>query len=532
MKKKMFAVLMSIMILFSASCYAASYTLPEKLEKQITYGSGISGTFRIYAEGDIAETPFVKAITDAEFAIRGLVSGTDFLCSVFQADQTEQQTACSELYREENVYYFRSDMVQGKVLQLPDLTSFIETLFQKKGENPSPASFIAGLAGMSGSEGSSTMDSILSRYRYDLELWLSKYVTEGVFVRLDDGQSAFDSSYLIPISDFKDLILKLMAQFTSDPEVSELLDTVMTPEQKAVYMNQNLMYFYEEALNALDLQQEVRINRRATTLGAVISTDLILPLDQQVTGYQSLNIHSENQYITYMLQSDQSVFIITVPDTKDIPSQINYDRSYWLTRINLDENKEEKNISIKLSIQKSTETYDDDEGRSHQTDNYKIIVCQDDTYVPEQFDRSLIPSFATVEADLKLHYSSKFAQNSSTKLEFEAGIKRDGSFISVQGSLKTVNSDSWVFKPFDISHPVHIGAENTDLLTSYMADWISNAQSMIHHTVPEADAPAETTAPETQDKNDTAENQVPENQEEDSSEDAEAAPLPDSGEEE
>jgi hypothetical protein len=55
---------------------------------------------------------------------------------------------------------------------------------------------------------------------------------------------------------------------------------------------------------------------------------------------------------------------------------------------------------------------------------------------------------------------------------------------------------------------------------------------MIHHTVPEADAPAETTAPETQDKNDTAENQDPENQEEDSSEDAEAAPLPDSGEEE
>ena len=528
MRKKLLTVITMIVILFSGSGFAASYTLPEKLEKQITYGSGISGSFRITAEGSIAETPFIKAVSDAEYSIRGLVSGTDFLCSIFQADQLEQQTACSELYREEKAYYLRSDMVQGKVLQLPDLTAFVETLFQKKGENPSPASFIAGLAGISETDGSNTMESILSRYRYDLELWLSKYVTEGVFVKLEDGQSAFDSSYNIPIQDFKNLIIKLMGQFTSDPEVSEFLDTVMTPEQKAVYMNGNLLYFYEEALNALDLRQDVRINRRATTLGAVISTDLILPLDQQVTGYHTLSIHSQDQYITYMLQGDHAIFAISVPEKNDKTAETNTERSYWLTRINLDENNEKDNISVKLTIHKTTETHDDEESRSHQTDSYKIILCQDNTFVPEQVDPSVIPSFETIEANLTLHYSSKFAQNSSTKLEFDADFKQGNSIVSVQGSLKTVNSDSWVFKPFDISHPVQLGADKADVFTSYMTDWISNASTMIHHIQPSTDIPSETQIPETaeeNDRNDIQEDEEP--GEEDNSEDAEAAPLPD-----
>lgn len=524
MKKTLFVFLMIMSILVCSISFAASYTLPEKLEKQITYGSGISGSFEITADGDIADTPFFKAVSDAEFSIRGLVSGKDYLFSVFQADQSEKQTVCMELYKDEITYYLRSDMVQGKVLSFPDRTSIIESLFRQKGDNPSPASFIAELTNLNDTNGKNTLDSILSRYRYELELWLSRYVTDGVFVRLDDGQSAFDSSYDIPIDDFKDLIIKLMGELTADTEVSDFLDTIMTPEQKAVYMNKNLLYFYKEALDAIMLEQNVHINRRATTLGAVISTDLTLPLDSKVTGYYTMNIHNENNQNVFSLLGDRQVFVVSLPDKGQNSQNTNEENTYVVTRIDLDRaESKDCNFSAKVIIQKASETRDDEEGRSHQNDRYKIYIQPDDTYVPDSFDKSLLSPFEAIEADLEMHYSSKFAQNSSTKLEFKANIKKEKSDITVQGSLKTVNSDSWVFRPFDTSHTDDIGTDSIDKVVSYLTDWVSNASSMIHHNLSNNDEPE--TINDSVSETDVKDKTDPE--ETDQTDNAETMPLPD-----
>ena len=238
-----------------------------------------------------------------------------------------------------------------------------------------------------------------------------------------------------------------------------------------------------------------------------------------------MHIHNEDNYITYSLQGEKSIFVISVPDTTNVQTLKTEDRTYWISRVNLEDNID-KNYSVKVSIQKTSETHDDDEGRSHQTDNYKIIICQDNTYIPEQFDLSEITSFETIEINLKLHYYSKFAQNSSTKMEFHFDCKQGNSIINIQGNLKTVNSDSWVFKPFDISHPTRIEVDKTDVLLSYITDWISNASTMIHHGLSGNDMSNDlktTTNPESSNEPDYQNN-------EDQTEDAEAAPLPEPGE--
>ena len=523
MKKTLFSVLMAVTLLIYHIGFAAGYTpLPEKLEKQITYGSGVSGSFTVSSEGEISGTPFFRAVSDAEYAIRGLVSGTDLLFSVFQVDQHEQQTGNTELYKNENQYYLRSDMVQGKVLHFPDRSAIIESVLLQKGENPSPASFIAEITSLSEATGKNTLDSLLSQYRYELELWLSGYVTDGVFVQLENGQSAFDSSYDIPVSDIKTLILKLMNELTADSDVSAFLDTVMTPEQKAVYMNRNLMYFYEEALNALDLNRNVHINRRATTLGAVISTDLIMPLDQKTIGYHTLNIHSQNDETIYSLSGENKVFVLSVPD-KSQAEQPSVEHSFLLTCISNDQ-PAEKNFAVRINIAKDSETHEDDEGRYHQTDHYLISVQQDESYVPESFDRSLLHPFKKIEADISLHYSSKFAQNSSTKLEFTANVKEgSASSVTVQGFVKTVNSDTWVFKPFDIAHTVEVGTDFENTIVPYGTDWISNAASMIHHTSMEETTPDDSSADVSQAPEDEDNPGVDEQQEQ--SGEAETTPL-------
>ena len=116
MKRQFLIVLTVLLAVLTGTGCAASYTLPEKMYNQLAIGSGLKGSFMITAEGEKFDTPFMNQITDAEFDIRGIVSGKDLHYYIFQQREDEQQTAVNELYRKDGVFYFRSDMVQGKIL--------------------------------------------------------------------------------------------------------------------------------------------------------------------------------------------------------------------------------------------------------------------------------------------------------------------------------------------------------------------------------------------------------------------------------
>ena len=100
----------------------------------------------------------------------------------------------------------------------------------------------------------------------------------------------------------------------------------------------------------------------------------------------------------------------------------------------------------------------------------------------------------------------------------KAGFKKDdGSEVMIDGKLKT--AAPWLFMPFEITDPVEIGPEHPEITEAYGTDWVSNAPSLIHHTESteaETEAPA-TDAPETEPEN---------SEEQDASDTAEAAPLP------
>ena len=85
MKKGLVAFLVTLIFLIG-TCQAASYTLPEKMHNQLAIGSGLKGTFHVSAEGDKFDTPFLKAVTDADFSLRGITSGKDLHYYLFQSD--------------------------------------------------------------------------------------------------------------------------------------------------------------------------------------------------------------------------------------------------------------------------------------------------------------------------------------------------------------------------------------------------------------------------------------------------------------
>ena len=479
MKKKIISLIVLMLVIVTGTCQAASYTLPEKMANQLAIGSGLKGTFSITTKGEKFQTPFLKAVSDAEFSIRGISSDKDFHYYVFQSDEQENQSAVSELYRKDGICYFRSDMVQGKILSLPTLGQYLEALFPASGENGSSSSFVSKIMSLPETERREKWDPVLTRYQNELEFWLADFTVKHDTVKLDSGFSALDFTYEIPMDKVVEKIVSLCGEITSDPEAVALLGSVMTEEEEKIYLNSSLIYFYQEALKSLVIEQPVRMNKRVSAMGDLLRFRLELPLDERTTGYRSLDIETVEQTTLYTLKKNGEILVIGIPDTEAFRKQ-EYLQSLWYARVNTEAGEDGvgENRAVRIDINKSIETNDEEE-KSHETDHYRISIKQDTSCLPEDTDLSLLPEYEPVSIELDLHYSSKFAQNSATNLDITAKILQGDSEMDINGQLKT--AAPWLFMPFEIIDPTETGTKKEEVLIPYLTDWISNAASMIRH---------------------------------------------------
>lgn len=492
MKKILIYLIVCMLCMVTVVSHAATYTLPEKMQNQLTIGSGLKGEFRITAEGDLAKTPFLNAVTDADFYLRGMKSENDLHYYIFQQDEEEHQSALSELYRKDGVCYFRSDLVQGKVLAFPSVAQYMDTLFPVTGENPTVSSALLKILTLSDADKNDKWKPIISRYQNELEMWLADFTVQADVVKLDDGSSALDFTYSIPVDKFKEQTLQLFTAMVADSEVSSLLDQLMTPEQKAVYANANLADYYREALASLDLSQDILMSKRVSALGDVKSSLLSLPLDPGVTGYAQLTVEGMGNSTRYELSGEEQTVVLVVPS--DGEQQQEYDKTFWLAVIKSEQKEESKSFAVRLDLRKTYKEYTDDEDRTHETTHYSLTVTKDTAYLPENVDPAVLEDTITIQAELDLHYHSKYSQNSATTLEINGSFRQGESAVSVVAKVKT--AAPWLFMPFEVVDPIAVDAADPAPLLSYITDWISNSASMIHHSMPAEEPTAEPSATE------------------------------------
>ena len=478
MKKKILALITGLLMLTLSVSQAATYTLPEKMRNQLSIGSGLKGTFIIHAEGEQADTPFLDAVTDAQFSVRGMTSGEDFHYYVFQADENENQSAVTELYRKDGICYLRSDMVQGKILAFPTTSEAMESFFPVKGDNPSIAPFLYKILSIPEKEMNDKWKPVLNRYQNELEMWLADFTVQADIVKMENGNSALDFTYVIPMEQVKQQTVVIFREITQDSEAMALLDTVMTPEEKAVYANGNLIYYYEEVLSSMDLSGDIRMNKRVSAMGDVLSSSVEMPLDLKSTGYSKLMIESNEKETVYRLSNEENTIVIGVPSTKDNNTQ-EYTKTVYYTNVTVTSGEEKTNLSVRADIQKTSRQYDDEAEKSHLEEHYSVKIVQDETYLPENYDKSMLSPFEETTAELELHYSSKYSQNSATTLEIRGSIGRGKLNLSLEGTLKT--AAPWLFMPFEIIDPIRVSADHPEDIAAFFADWISNAPSIIRH---------------------------------------------------
>ncbi len=500
MKKRLFCLMTVLMLLMASVGLAApTYTLPEKMYNQLAIGSGLKGKFRMTAEGKLAQTPFLDAVTDADFVLRGLISEGNLHCYVYQTDENEYQSALSEVYRKDGVYYLRSDMVTGKILALPAVDSLVDTVFPATGENPTLSSALIALITGGGKDLEAKGKPVISRYTNLLEMWLADFTAQADVVRKEDGTSALDFTYVIPVEQIRKQLESLWMELSEDAEVSALLDGILTAEQKNLYLNSGLEAYYQAALQALDLQKDIRMTKRISALGTVQRSGMELPLDRRTTGYDTFTMESRDGVTVYSVRNEEQTLLLATRDAEAQAEQTEenagFQRTFWVAKIGgeaLEGTPLPGEFALRVDLSKTVNQYADGEERTHQTERWQVDVKWDESCLPEGTEIEKPKDTADLSAELELHYYSRYAQNSATTLEIHGALRQGDSAFGLEAQVKT--AAPWLFMPFEIVSPIRVKADNLEEVFSYAEDWVSNAVSMIHHNDEDATAASEDTA--------------------------------------
>ena len=498
MKRMMCAILCGIMLLFAAgSLAAASYSLPEKMDKQLSIGSGLKGDLTIHGEGNHPLILALSPLQDVELQYRGLRAGEEAHYYAYQAGEGETQKGLTEIYMKGDQTWFRSDLLPGEIYTLPGLEEIAEKVIPAKEGKPSIASALVRWLRLSGEERASLVDSLTAKLSGALEIWAAGFVNVSEVRTLENGTSVVDLVYDIPMSEIKTEIVALMNQVIESEEGRRLLDALLDDEQKAVFANRNLDYYYTEALSALDSHFDVMYTQTVSTLGSFISSTLELPLDDRfLRGYESLTVEQQGGLISFTLRGEERDI------TLQMASAIDWEQisafSAWITiQPGSDDAETAKGMrhALRVDVSRSSELTTDEETRDHLRENWIVTAERDVSHLPEGQDASGFPEETPIQAILNLHFYSRYSQSSPTTLEFEAKVARGAQSVSVSGSMKTASP--WTLTPFDTEGAVDLSTLSRQQLVVKAAEMLASASEQFtpaENNTAEPTAEPETTA--------------------------------------
>lgn len=466
---------------------AEDLTLPVKLQRQMQHeGNGLKGSIRISANADLSQHPFLYSIQNAEYNLLRNMSGGQWHMVLFQNDEQEQQINRIELYQAEDGLYFRSDFLPERVIRLPETGEIVASAAGESvssGDNPSILDVLSSIVSMKEADRKRWLP-VIEEYAKKLEVWMADYATEPELLRNPDGTVQMNLIYVVPEDEIRSEIVNLITEAASDPEVTGLMNTILTDEQKNIYLNSGYAAYYADALKGIALNSEMRFIKTVSALGEMIASEIVLPLDPTITGYQALTIMNRQGQTGFELKGEKGVFLIELPAETDIMAQKSFDAVVRIVKSSSEEEEKKNNFALKIDIRKEYSAYTDDEtGKGHEVHHFTIDVNRDTENLPDGVTETDIPEFDPVRIEAELHFSGKSGPNSPTTLETDVSVNQNGFVLQLNGKFKT--AATWPFVPFSKENAVMLTGMNENDMTAAMLEWMTNATERIIRTTTE-----------------------------------------------
>ena len=487
MKRILTMILCLVLTVTAAAAYAADLTLPTKLERQMQHdGNGEKGSLTIYANADPEDYPLLSAIQNAKYTILRNASGDRWHIVLQQTENDEQgkeirQFNKTELYRGDDSLYFRTDFLPGEVFQIPEDLSVIIPELAGKGENPSLDSVLVSLLSIN-SSAKEKQEAAIGKYSKILEKWIEGFQGTPEQIRSEDGSIQMKLSCIVPADEVRKEIAELVTSAAADPEMNEVFGQLMTDEQKAVYLNPDLGYYYTEAMAGAVISGDVQYTRIKTALGQTVSRELVLPINAELTGYEMLKVKSTGDRVCYTLQGSKGIIQLFLPENiETILDGAEYQFSARYIRINSDPESEDANLAVVAQIQKTSEvSFDPEKEKNHETITYKVRVVRDTSLLPEGTEDADIDPYDELNAELTLHYSGKSGPNAATTLEVGLKLNQGKLDLDASGTIKTAST--WPFVPFSTENALKIEKLTENEKAAALLQLLKNANQDIVRT--------------------------------------------------
>ena len=471
--KKLFTLLLTLSLVFTAAAgHAVSYTLPEKMGKQLQIGSGLKGSFTLDISGTAEAAAVLQPFDHAEFQVRGMISDKDWHYYLYQTDENENQWARTDLYHHDGSLYLKSELLPDNgILMLPSVEKTLDILTSQDGGAPSFASAAWNILQMSDGMKEEVWLPLVQQLEDRMEAWLIPFASEPALRQNEDGQPCMELSYVIPMDALKTCILDGLELIAQNQELMTLAADIMDEEQREVYLNPYLRYFYSDALDQLNLTFDATMNRIVSMKGETVSTTIELPLDEPRTGYSSLVLSSAGGTQSIMLErNDRSLKLILPSGSLKEDGKI----SVYLIDTRSDG---KESTARKITVTRQEKTWEDEETRSHASYHYTMDIAHDTTQIEAEHAETEYAAISDIRGEAELHFYSKYAQSSPTTLEVDAVWHQDDLALNMHGKFKSASP--WVFSPFEITNPQNILEKKPEELSMLFAEWLKHAGEQI-----------------------------------------------------
>lgn len=494
MMKRFLCILMCMMLIVPTALASTDTTPTKKFRQQVvTGGNGIRGTVNLSASGVAEWVEVLSPFAGATLQLRAIgekqgdknmskliTDDDDWQVKLYAKDAQDEMRAVTYLYGGPEGLWLQSELMPEVLLTIPVknvqllyqlidgetmnlLTAFDPlrlTSSQGASGNEQAYSAIAGLMQIDESEWTEQWEPVLAKYYTALDMWLSLYASEPV-ISGGAGSLTMSTSYTIPAEDLKAQAKYIIGMMVYDSELQNLLLPYVTMEQRMLYLNQSLVYFYEYCIDALPLSGNILLKREMTAKGETIGMSVSLPLTSlpeeltapagamlaEILSLPYTDMLSNLERITFN-QSGGDVSITVASPQRSISfildeTASNAETVHWegFVRITPAVGSDEPPVSAAFTYKTSHKLWEDEEWVKHEDFTYLVSV-EPDFSLSEADDpfRSSYVDFPPVSIDASFEYSLETDKsNRPVNLDVSIHAVLPDAEVGVQAALRTTN---------------------------------------------------------------------------------------------
>ena len=503
--KKFLCLLLCLCMALPTVALATEYTLPEKMARQLEFGSGLKGSLTLNVSGDADWAQLLSAMNGAEIQFRAISSDDKMQLQLYVMDG-EEERGLTVAYADNDFLGIQGELVGDSTLTLPVSGDTLNALLGiKDTQNPSLYSVAVKLMTLTDETVKESWTSALSPYYAELETWFSTFASAPSVLKNDQGETNMLIHYEVPVSEVKEEILVLLADLLGDETLKALLCEQMSQAQQDAYLNPNLMYYYAEMVRGLDVDGTLVLERQLTTLGDEVRTEVTMPLPAKEGGYTSLHVKKENGETAVTLSGNVKTLSFSIQGETGEDNSGNWQGKLQVIPNELSEDN--KALSIAFSANSTYTDYTDDNTREHAITTYDVAIEPDLSHLDENdASRAYYQDFGAITGTITTHFRSKNAQSSPTTLEIGADLTFDNAKLNAQLTMKSTSP--WTVSAVSTTNTQSLAdmtdEQKTELANQFWANLLTLAAETATPATEDLPLPEESTATDLATVTDTA----------------------------